>query len=121
MDNQVRVSIEAPLLTSQVQLALITSDSEMFQFWLSAESLFTWKSLNSADSALNSAENPMFQSLKIRAEQRWSKADSLWNKAVQRWTFHFWTALIQKNSALISSEAALVHWCFLMFSDSALS
>ena len=40
-----------------------------------------WKSLNSADSALNSAENGNFQSSKSALKQRCFSADFLWNSA----------------------------------------
>ena len=68
----------------------------------------TWKSLNSADSALNSAENGNFQSKKISAE----------SELFQRWFSlkQSWTALIFSDTALknqksrarkISSESVL--------------
>ena len=48
----------------------------------SVSALFiTWNSLNSADSALNSAENGNFQSSKSALKQRCFSSDFLWNSA----------------------------------------
>ena len=92
----------------------------------SVSALFiTWKSLNSADSALNSAENANFQSWKSALKQRWFSLKQSWFRAEQRWfslkQLWNWKFSEQKNQRWIRAVSALIFSeTELIFSETAL-